>query len=246
MTVQESPEIAPLDERGELAGGGHGDLAGALPQLGGNRRESQRPVEGRFVRRRHEGAASPEGGAVERESVAAGVSREFGEVSVASRGLDQNGAGIGGSGHHDLGRGAAGEPDGDAALVLAGEFVDARQPGQPFEQIGGRLVGHQDDDQLAHHLGVAPDLAGHDRSGDARELAQRQPQRFRFFRGVVAEPVGAGLPQEGDAAQDVLRAPGAEPRQLGQPSVMGRRLELGERVDAEGFVDLTDLGDAEA
>ena len=39
---------------------------------------------------------------------------------------------------------------------------------------------------------------------------------------------------------------GAEPGQLGQPAVPGRRLELGQRIDPERVVDLTDLGDAEA
>src|SRR6185436_10055726 len=52
------------------------------------------------------------------------------------------------------------------------------------------------------------------------------------------------LPQVGDAAKNVLGSLGAEARQLGQPSVAGRRLQLRQRVDVEQIVNLADLGDA--
>ena len=61
----------------------------------------------------------------------------------------------------------------------------------------------------------------------------------------MGEPKGARLAKECDALEDVLRGLRPETGQLGQPAIEGRRLQLGQGIDIEHLVDLTDLGDAE-
>ena len=140
----------------------------------------------------------------------------------------------------------AGESERQAALVLARELVHAGILAEPLEQLGRRHVGHEHEDEVAHDLAPPPHLAGDDRAAHAGQLLQRGAQALRLFGGVVGQPEGAGLPQVGDALEDVLRGLLAEARQLGEPAVVRGRLELGQGIDAEHVVDLPNLGDAEA
>ena len=76
--------------------------------------------------------------------------------------------------------------------------------------------------------------------------SERAPQSLRLLGRVMRQLESARLPQERDALEDVLGGLLAEARQPGQPAVPRGGLELGEGVDAEGVVDLADLGDAES
>ena len=62
----------------------------------------------------------------------------------------------------------------------------------------------------------------------------------------MKQAVLGGLPQEDDALADVGGGFRAEPRQLGEAAILRRHVELGERLDSQGAVDLADLRDPES
>jgi hypothetical protein len=152
---------------------------------------------------------------------------ELVQVAVAAGGLDQYGPGVHRRGHHDLRARAAGEAQGQPALVLPGELVHAREAAQQAEDLRRRDFGDQDQHQVAHHLVAAPHLSGDDGVAHPRHLGQGDPKAFGLVGGVVQQPVGGGLPQEGDALEDVLGGLLTESGQLGEPAVMRGGLQLG-------------------
>ncbi len=168
------------------------------------------------------------------------------KVLLVAGGVHQHRPGVDRSGRHNLRTGSAGKSQRQPALILAGVLLDAGQLAQLLEEVRRRGFGHEHEDQILDHLGAAPNIAGNYGASNPRQALQCRSQALGLISRMMEQPVGAGLTKVGDALEDVLRGPGAESGQLGQAAVLGRRLQVRERIDPQDIVYLPDLGNAQA
>ena len=132
------------------------------------------------------------------------------------------------------------------ALVLPGEFVDARDLAEPRENVGGGDLGDQYDDEIPNDFSPAPNLAGGHRAQDSGHPSEGLDQRAGLLSSVMRQAEGAGLPEERDALLDVVGGLLAEAGQCGEAAIGCGSFEFREGVDSECLVNLPDLGDAES
>ena len=165
MAVEEPTQVARLQQARKRPARGRFDLTPSLAQLGWDEGQAERAVEALLVRCGDELAPSPERGAVEREAASGGERRELaaGGASLPVA-CTSTAPALTGVGDHDLRARAAGESEGEPALVLARELVHARILAEPLEQLGRRHVRDEHEDQVAHDLAAPSNLAGDDRA----------------------------------------------------------------------------------
>ena len=118
----------------------------------------------------------------------------------------------------------AGKPEREPPLVLAGILLDAGQLAQPLEAARPGTISATSTMMrsltTSERRRTSPAMTALCHAGQA---LQRGPKPFSLVGGMMGEPEGAGLAQECDGLEDVLRGPGAEPGQLGQAAVVARR-----------------------
>ena len=105
----------------------------------------------------------------------------------------------------------------------------------------GRILGGEEDVQVADRLGATPEAAAdlgadHERMGPDR-LEDRRDQA----PGLALQDAVADRFDEGDPFEDLRLGLGAEALQPGDLPRLGRRAEVGQALDLQGLVERQDL-----
>ena len=176
MAVEKAAQVAALEQAGQRVALGGLDLALALAQLGRNaveaeRRDRTRPRRA-WGRTRSPARARRRSRRDRATAACAASARRCASLPVACTSTAPR---VHRGRHHDLRARPAREAQREPTVVLARELVHARQLAQPLEQLAGRHIRHDHQHQVAHDLGAAANVAGHDGLEHARASARAPP-----------------------------------------------------------------------